>query len=149
MVCNVVHSFRAGVYSMGCASLECVSSLANRVGVFCPELFAKSRLDEPSNSLWEELRNKVFVCLDSSLSAIRGVGQVFSRVITFVCNELEEGYLYLFDRDHHKGNARQAIERNGSDLEHCSRLSKNNKEIVLAAMAQNGWALCSASEALR
>jgi predicted methyltransferase len=153
MVCNVVHSFRAGVYSMGCASLECVSSLADRVGSFAQSCLQRageqSPLDESSNSLWEELKNKAFVCVDSSLSAIRGVGQVFSRVITFVCNELEEGYLYLFDRDHHRGNARQAIERNGSDLEHCSRLSKNNKEIVLAAVRQKGFALRYASEALR
>ncbi len=153
MVCNVVHSFRAGVYSMGCASLECVSSLANRVGSFAQSCLQRageqSRLDESSTSRWEELKNQFSVCLDWSLSAIRGVGQVFSRVITFVCNELEEGHLYLFDRHLHRGNARRAVELSGYDLKHCSRVSKNNKEIVLAAVTQNAQALGHASEALR
>jgi hypothetical protein len=153
MVCNVVYSFGSGIYSMGCASLEYVSSLPDRVGSFAQSCLQRageqSRLDEYSTSRWEELKNQFSVCLDWSLSAIRGVGQVFSRVITFVCNELEEGHLYLFDRPFHRGNARRAVELRGYDLQHCSRLSKNNKEIVLAAVTQNGQALRHASEALR
>ncbi|NDE82121.1 MAG: hypothetical protein EB051_00690 [Chlamydiia bacterium] len=74
MVCNVVHSFGSGIYSMSCGSFECVGSLADRVGFFPQSCFQKageqSQLDESSHSIWEEFKKKVSVCVDSCLSAL-------------------------------------------------------------------------------
>ncbi|NDE82308.1 MAG: DUF4116 domain-containing protein [Chlamydiia bacterium] len=149
----MVHLIRASIGSIGSNPFEFYSCLSSQVSSFaqsCLRLGSQwVRSDESYSVQWESVKGKFSEHLASAVVLMNKVAQVFSRLINLCFNELHEGYLYVFKKEYHRSHASQTVAGNGLDLQFCSAGSKNNPDVVLAAIDQNVEALAYASDRLK
>jgi hypothetical protein len=130
--------FNAGTYRVVSYAQTAFRSIHDRIG-----------LDQSYVLRWDQVKNRLSGYLNPPSDFIYRFTQALFKAINYSWGSLQEDYLYLFDWRHHRQYALQTVRVNGLDLNHCSQLSKDNKEVVFAAVSQNGLALEYASARLQ
>lgn len=130
--------FNAGTSRVSSYAQTAFRSINDRIG-----------LDQSYVLRWDQVKNRLSGYLNPPSDFIYRFTQALFKEINFAWGNLQEDYFYLCDWRHHRQYALQTVRINGLDLNHCSQLSKDNKEFVLAAVSQNGLALEYASARLQ
>ncbi|MCX6293829.1 MAG: DUF4116 domain-containing protein, partial [Sphingobacteriales bacterium] len=119
----------------------------------------KNRIDQFDSQVYES-RNYFPIILDESFTEEQLIGSYTSEIIPFINNNLnrkrELFFLFpeiiYFGPDSIKENdeiALEAVHQNGMALRHLSENFKNNKQIVLTAVRQNALSIEYASDLLK
>lgn len=149
----MINRFQTAFNSMRWTSVPYFNAGTSRVVSYAQIAFRSINdrigLDQSYVLRWNQVKNRLSGYLNLSSDFIYRFTQALFKEINSPWGSLQEDYLYLFDWRHHRQYALQTVRVNGLDLNHCSQLSKDNKEVVFAAVSQNGLALEYASARLQ